>query len=219
MSTCRFPSPFRLRPPAALAASLSLLALPAGATLVSGELAFTAQGFPVGATVDPIVGRVRFSFDNAATFFNAGDGSVANGVTVEVSLESLNLPGNWTPVLTYIQDGVVGGSPVHDLMSIGHVLNGTQTVAGTDDWRIALNGISTAPSFREFTYTLAAEPSALFQTFTGSVTAVPEPAAVQMLAVGLGGLCGVFAWRGRHAGAAQTRADGTPSAPRPTACQ
>lgn len=166
----------------ALAAALALTAAgSACATLVAGTLSFAAVGFGAGAPVDPIVGTVSFSFDNSATFFGATDGSVQNGSPVAVSVQALNLPGSWTPVLTYIQSGMVGGSPVNDLMSIGHALNGTGTVAGTDDWRIAFNTISTAPGFREFTYGVAGDPL-LYQSFVGQV---PEPATVALWALGL----------------------------------
>jgi hypothetical protein len=160
---------------------------PACAALVAGTLSFTATGFGPGAPVDPIVGTVSFSFNNSATFFGAADGSLQNGSPVSVSVQTLNLPGSWTPVLTYIQSGMVGGMPVSDLMSIGHVLNGTGTVAGTDDWRIAFNSISTAPGFREFTYTVTGQPL-LFQTFVGEV---PEPATLALWALGLAAVLGI----------------------------
>lgn len=165
-----------------LAASLALgMTTAAQAVIVSGSYSYTATGLPT----DPIVGVVHFSFDNSANFFNAANGAVVNGAPVQVSVSGPNLPGTWTPVLTFIRSGVIAGNPVADLMSIGHSLNGTQTVAGTDDWRIAFNTISTAPSFREFTYTRANTPGVQFQTFSGSVSAVPEPATAASLAAGL----------------------------------
>lgn len=167
-----------------VALALVVLASAGGthAAVVSGMYAFTATGLPI----DPIVGTVSFSFDNSASFFNAAHGSTVNGAQVQVSVSGLNLPGDWTPVLTYILSGAVGGNPVADLMSIGHSLNGTQTAPGTDDWRIAFNTISTAPGFREFTYTQTSAAGVQFQTFAGSVTAVPEPATAALLSLGLG---------------------------------
>lgn len=176
------PKSFRaaLAPVATVLVSLAS-ATGAQAVIVSGSYSFMATGLPI----NPVVGVVNFSFDNAASFFNAANGATANGSPVQVSFSGLNLPGSWTPVLTYILSGNVGGNPVADLMSIGHSLNGTGTTMGTDDWRIAFNAISTAPSFREFTYTQASAPGVQFQTFTGSVTAVPEPAAAASMGLGL----------------------------------
>lgn len=154
------------------------------AAIVSGSYSFIATGLPI----DPVVGTVSFSFDNSAGFFNAASGATVNGAPVQVSFAGLNLPGSWTPVLTYILSSTIGGNPVADLMSTGHSLNGTQTLTGTDDWRIAFNTISTAPGFREFTYTQAGAPGVQFQTFTGSVPAVPEPATAALLGLGLAGL-------------------------------
>lgn len=156
----------------------------AQAAPVSGTLSFTATGL----AIDPIQGTVRFSFDNSAGFFNAADGAVRNGVEVDVEVIDSPLAGLWTPVLTYVKSGNIGGVAVQDLMSIGHLLNGTQTLAGTDDWRIAFNSISTAPSFREFTYTRADAPTELFQTFRGSAVPVPAPATAVLTLMGLAAL-------------------------------
>lgn len=163
------------------AALLMPLAGAAQAAIVSGTLSFTAFGLPI----DPIHGVVRFSFDNSATFFGAPDGATRNGVEVDVAVVDSPLAGLWTPVLTYIKVGNINGVDVQDLLSIGHELNGTATFAGTDDWRIAFNAISTAPSFREFTYTRLDAPSQVYQTFRGQASAVPEPATAALAALGL----------------------------------
>jgi hypothetical protein len=56
------------------------------------------------------------------------------------------------------------------------------------------NDISSRPAFREFTYTRTLDPTAQFQTFTGAVTAVPEPETMALMAAGL---AAVAAWRRR----------------------
>ena len=180
----------------ATAAMLTMLASPsaASAEIVTGSLAFTATGFPNGAPVDPVSGLVNFSFDNTANFFNAGDGSTQNNAPVHVSFSGLNLPGSWTPALTFVKSGVLGGSPVEDLMAIGHAMDGTVVNAGNDDWRVAFNAISTAPSFLEFTYASAAAQGAIFMTFTGTASAVPEPSSCALLTIAALGLVGC-AWR------------------------
>ena len=160
----------------------------ASAAIITGSLAFTATGFPANAPVDPVSGLVKFSFDNSANFFNAGNGSTQNNAPVQVSLSGLDLPGSWTPVLTFVKSGVIGGNPVEDLMSIGHVLDGTVVNAGNDDWRVAFNSISTGPSFREFTYARATAPGAIFTTFNGTASVVPEPASMVLWGIGLAAL-------------------------------
>jgi PEP-CTERM motif-containing protein len=155
---------------------------PANATPISGSYAFTAFGFGAGAPQDPVTGVITYSFDNAAPFFNALDGSIVNGEVVHVSISGLNLPGAWVPVLTYINNAAV-----QDVLAIGHQLSGTVVNPGTDDWRVALNNVSTTPTFREFAYASSALPGALFVTQTGTASAVPEPATLALLALGLSG--------------------------------
>jgi hypothetical protein len=163
----------------------------ASAAVITGSLAFTATGFPGGAPIDPISGRVNFSFDNSANFRNAENGSTQNGAPVQISVSGLNLPGSWTPVMTYFKSGALpNGTPVEDLLSISHTLDGTIVNAGNDDWRVAFNSISTRPTFLEVTYARAAAPGAIFMTFTGAASAVPEPTSLVLL--GLVGLPLVF---------------------------
>jgi hypothetical protein len=188
-----FDSRFVMRSARACTVAIAVLAVLAGpsaalAAVITGSLAFTATGFPEGAPVDPVSGLVNFSFDNSANFFNAGNGSTQNGAPVQVSVSGLNLPGSWTPVMTFFKSGVIGGTPVEDLLSISHVLDGTLVNAGNDDWRVAFNSISTGPSFLEFTYARASAPGTMFMTFTGTASAVPEPTSVALFAIGLAGL-------------------------------
>jgi hypothetical protein len=155
----------------------------ASAAVITSSLTFTATGFPGGAPVDPVSGLVNFSFDNSANFFNAANGSTQNNAPVQVSVSGLNLPGSWTPVMTYIKSGLIGTTPVEDLLSISHALDGTMVRAGNDDWRVAFDAISTGPSFREFTYARADAPGTLFMTFEGTASVVPEPTSLLLLSV------------------------------------
>jgi hypothetical protein len=166
----------------ALAALLvaGLAAGPAAAVIVSGTLDFSATNFAPGAPHPTVTGRVAYSFDNAAGFFNLPDGASANGAPVQVEILSSSLPGGWVPVLSYIT--LFNGQPA-DFFAIGH---GPTTVvnAGTDDWRVAFDHTNGPPAFRELTYAVAAVGSATFMSFTGEVAAVPEPATWATLGLG-----------------------------------
>ena len=152
---------------------------PARAATIAASYYFTASGFGAGAPQDFVQGVITYSFDNSAPFFNAADGAIVNGSVVHVSISGLTLPGAWTPVLTYINNAAVP-----DVLAIGHQLNGTVVNSGTDDWRVALNTVSTSPAFREFAYSSSAV-SGVFVTTTGTAAAVPEPATLVLLGAGL----------------------------------
>ena len=175
MRSIKFPRHALAARIAALALGLLAAPMAAQATLVSGSLSFTATGFsPAGAPIDPVTGTVSYSFDDSAAFFNAADGAFVNGVFVDVSVSAINLPGSWTPVLTYIK--------AIDVFAIGQ---GPTTVvtAGTDDWRFAVTNIAN-PVFREFVYASSGIPETAFLTTTGSVTAVPEPGTWALMLLG-----------------------------------
>jgi hypothetical protein len=150
--------------------------------IISGSTSFSAWGFGNGAPADPVTGTVSFSFDNSANIFNAPDGAVANGVSVEVSILGISLPGNWSPVLTYFRNAVVNNIAVQDVLAIGNLLNGTLVIAGTEDWRVAFNNASGQLGFRELTYSTASTDR-LFISTTG---VVPEPGALSLAGLAIG---------------------------------
>ena len=162
-----------------LVAGLLAGPMAAGAAPISGSFSFVASGFGVDAPFDPVTGWVEYSFDNSAGFFNAADGAIVNGAPVHVRVSGLSLPGSWVPVLTFNPPFAPG------ILAVGHRLSGTVVNAGTDDWRVAVNDISTAPTFREFAYATSST-SRVFVTNTGSIA--PEPGTLALFGVGAIGL-------------------------------
>ena len=74
------------------------LAVPFGsaaaqATIINGAFFFTATGFGTGAPVDPVIGTVTYSFDNAANFSN---------VTTGVMVTNLNIAGTLGAGMSYV---------------------------------------------------------------------------------------------------------------------
>jgi hypothetical protein len=156
---------------------------PLHATIISETISASVSNFSVlGTAVLPPVDPAKISF--SITF----DNSVAvENQTGGLALISSNLPLGSGFGFTYrlgtdvlavggLQGNVVGGS------------------AGTDDYSWAFANISTTPTIFDMFYAVSSDPVSLFTSTTGTVTAsplsaaVPEPASVALLAVGLGGL-------------------------------
>ena len=162
---------------ATMAVALMVGGLPAQASPVSGSLSFIASGFPAGAPSDPVMGAVHYSFDNSAQFLSQPDGAFVNGVTIDIDLLDLSLPGTWGPlVMTYLK--------AIDVLAIGQGPF-TAIAAGTQDFLFVIDKVSTGPQFREFGYASAAIAGSDFRTRNGSVAEVPEPATLAIAAAGL----------------------------------
>jgi len=168
----------------ALAALHACMTGSASAAIISGSTSFVAWNFGASAPSDPVSGTVSFSFDNSANIFNAANGAIVNGSPIQVFIDHVSLPGNWTPVLTYFKNAVVNNMVVQDVLAIGDLLNGTVVLTGTEDWRVAFNNASGQQSFRELTYATA-NTSRLFVSTQG---VVPEPGVLALLSLALGGL-------------------------------
>lgn len=153
-------------------AALAMLmsgSLGASAAVVSGNVSFTASGFPTGAPADLIQGRVAYRFDNSNPFFNQADGAATGAVTLDLELLDLSYTGTWSLVATYIK--------ALDVLAIGHgPTTVVPSVAGTSDWRFAINNVSTMPTFREFAYSSADLPGQSFVTTHGRLVEHPVDA-------------------------------------------
>lgn len=161
---------------AALALGLLSLAQPAIAAVLSTQLTVQANGFAdvTGAEptpVDPYTLSFRLFFDPAASdqFDN----------TANISLISASLP--VTGGLAFDYDRSL------DELTVGGALTGAGGLAEqTDDvFAIIDHPFAPTPTLQQFDYASAAT-AGIFETSTGSVAPVPEPATAAVLVAGLG---------------------------------
>lgn len=184
-------------------------AAPARTAIVENILHFEARSFAAvaggsaeAAPVDPVRGIIHVRFDNSAGFFHAAHGTVVNGVAVEIVVSGLNLPWNGSPVISYLKDlQPTGKGPDALAVSQGPT---TSVDPGNDDWRLIVSHVSSGgPGFDSFWYGPRGSTT-FFGTDIGTVQAVPEPAAIWSLAMGLCVLAGVAQLR-RGPGRARVR--------------
>jgi hypothetical protein len=174
-----------VRPLALAALALAFSVASAQSSPITVSRSFTASGFGAGAPVDPVTGSFSATFDNAANVTDQ---------TTNVSVSLDNFPVIGTPGLTYDQS--------FDLLTIGEIACGGDAIdviygLCSSDFGLKIDHASTAPTFSSFTYLQSG--AGLSLTFQGALTpvsAVPEPATLFLLGLGLTGM-GARRWRQR----------------------
>jgi len=163
--------------------------MPARAAIIEGTFAFSASQFT--NSFNEVTGSVTLSFDTAG-------GGIANRRT-GITLNSLNFALGSAIGFTYFASV--------DRLLIGGMLNGVNGVnAGTQDFVLAIDSVSTAPTFRSLVEarrnrTTTGRSTTGQVTFTPTAIAVPEPSTPLLLATGLAALA-ALGLAGGHAGRA-----------------
>ena len=163
--------------PKRLCLALTLLVLafaaaaPARAAIINATIDFSATGFFTPAPVDPVIGSISITFDNAADISQTATGVTLNSINITFDPSDL----------AFIYDQSL------DILYIGGTISGvTAIAAGFYDFALRIDDVSTAPDLTTFLY--AQDAGGVFDansiTFSFGPLAVPEPSALALLAGG-----------------------------------
>ena len=165
--------------------AIMLQATFANAALITVNVSFSVGGFGPGAPVDPVIGSYSVTFD-------PDDGAVEDESS-GASLNSLNIALDSPFVFTYI--------PASDFLIVGGSNGGAAAIQispFTNDFFAGISDLTTMPALASFFYCQSGVPafdctsegtaSLIDATIQIDEVQVPEPSALALFAVALGGV-------------------------------
>ena len=161
----------------------------ANASTITETINFTANSFPAGAPVNPVIGSFTITFDPTVTVV---------GAATTITINSVNIsPGAFAPFFFYnksFQGGLL------TVCSSGPVNNSCAVPPGTNGFDIQLHNLQSSPTFDILSYATSSVTNKIFQSGNGAfgrgsaVVVTPLPGALPLFASGAA-LLGFLGWR------------------------